>query len=54
MESKTVLEHSPQPEEAEVFRELAQRMMDNDHPVIPTPVEELSELEALYRRHLKA
>lgn len=53
VESRTVLEHSPQSEEAEVFRELAQRVMDNDRPVIPTPVEELAELEALYRRHLK-
>ena len=54
VESRTVLEHSPQSEEAEVFRELAKRVTDNDRPVIPTPVEELSELEALYRRHLKA
>ncbi len=53
VESRTVLEHSPQSEEAEVFRELAQRVMDDDRPVIPTPVEELSELEALYRRYLK-
>jgi nitrogenase iron protein NifH len=54
VESRTVLEHSPQSEEADAFRELAQRVMDNDRPVIPTPMEELSELEALYRRHLKA
>ncbi len=54
VESRTVLEHSPQSKEAEVFKELARRVMDNDRPVIPTPVEELSELEALYRRHLKA
>lgn len=53
MESRTVLEHSPQSPEAEVFRQLAQQVMDNDHPVVPTPVEELSELEALYRRHMK-
>ncbi len=53
VESRTVLEHSPQSEEAEVFRGLAKQVMDNDRPVIPTPVEELSELEALYRRHLK-
>ncbi len=53
VESQTVLEHSPQTEEAEVFRELAQRVMDNDRPVIPTPVEELPKLEILYRRHLK-
>ncbi len=54
VESRTVLEHSPQSKEAEVFRELAQRVMDNERSVIPTPVEELSELEALYRRHMKA
>ena len=53
VESRTVLEHSPVSQEAEVFRELAKQVMDNDRPVIPTPVEELSELEALYRRHLK-
>jgi len=54
VESRTVLEHSPKSAEAEVFRQLAQRMMENDRPVIPTPVGELSELEALYRRHLRA
>jgi nitrogenase iron protein NifH len=54
VESRTVLEHSPRSEEAEVFRELARRVMGNDRPAIPTPVEELSELEAMYRRHLKA
>jgi nitrogenase iron protein NifH len=53
VESKTVLEHSPDSEEAEVFRELAKRVMDNDRPVIPTPVEELSELEAMYRQYIK-
>ncbi|HEY96272.1 MAG TPA: AAA family ATPase [Dehalococcoidia bacterium] len=54
VESKTVLEHSPESEEAEAFRELARQVMNNDNPVIPNPVEELSELEALYRWHLKA
>ena len=53
VESRTVLEHSPQSAEAEVFRQLAQQVMNNDRPVIPTPVEDISELEALYRRHLK-
>jgi len=52
VESKTVLEHSPQSAEAEVFRELAHRVMDNDRPVIPRPIEELSDLEAMYREHL--
>jgi len=54
VESKTVLEHSPGSEEAGVFRELAQQVINNDRPVIPTPVEELSELEALYRKHLNS
>lgn len=53
VECRTVLEHSPDSEEAEAFRELAKRVMDNDLRVIPTPVEELSDLEVLYRQHLK-
>ena len=53
VECKSVLELSPKSEEAEVFRKLAQQVMDNDRPVIPTPVEELPDLEALYRRHLR-
>jgi len=54
VESRTVLEHSPASEEAEGFRQLAEEVVSNDPPVIPTPLEEISELEALYRRHLKA
>ena len=53
VEGKTVLEHSPRSPEAEVFRGLAQRMLDNASRVIPTPIEEVAELEALYRRHLR-
>jgi len=53
VESKTVLEYAPNSPEAQVFLELAHRVMDNKGPVIPTPVEELSALEAMYRRHLK-
>ena len=52
VESRTVLEHSPESQEAAVFRQLAQRVLDSDHPVIPTPIEELSDLEAMYRQHL--
>lgn len=52
VENRTVLEHSPQAEEAEVFRRLAQLVMENEAPVVPTPVEELGELEVLYRLHL--
>ena len=53
VENKTVLEHSPNSEEAKAFRELAEKVMNNDPPVIPTPVEDLSELEIMYRQHLK-
>ena len=52
VEGRTVLEHAPQSTEAEVFRRLAQRMLDRDSRVIPTPIEDASQLEALYRRHL--
>lgn len=54
VQCRTVLEHSPDSEEGEAFRELAKRVMDNDRQVIPTPIEELSELEAMYRQHLTA
>jgi nitrogenase iron protein NifH len=52
VQGRTVLEHSPQSPEADVFRGLAQRTLDNDSRVIPTPIEEVAELEALYWRHL--
>ena len=52
VEGRTVLEHSPHSAEAEVFRGLAQHVLDNTGRVIPTPFEEVEELEALYRRHL--
>jgi nitrogenase iron protein NifH len=53
VEGRTVLQHSSQSPEADVFRELAQRVLDNEERVIPTPIEEVTELEALYRRHLE-
>ena len=52
VEGRTVLEHSPHSPEAEAFRGLAQKVLDNTVRVIPTPIEEVAELEALYRRHL--
>jgi nitrogenase iron protein NifH len=52
VEGRTVLLHSPQAEEVEVFRVLAQRILENTSRVIPTPFEQVDGLEALYRRHL--
>jgi nitrogenase iron protein NifH len=52
LEGQTVLRHSPRSDEAGVFRELAQRLLDNETRVSPTPIEQVDELEALYRRHL--
>jgi nitrogenase iron protein NifH len=51
-EGRTVLEHSPKSEEAKIFRELAKLVMANDSRVIPTPVEQSAELEAMYRQYL--
>ena len=53
VENRTVLEHSPNSEEAKAFWELAQKIMNNDPPVTPAPVEDLSELDALYRQHVE-
>jgi nitrogenase iron protein NifH len=52
VEGKTVLEHSPHSPEAEVFRELARRVLENDTRVIPRPIEEVEELERIYRQHI--
>jgi len=52
VEGRTVLAHAPRSTEAEVFLGLAQRMLDSDARVIPTPIEEVSQLEAIYRQHL--
>jgi nitrogenase iron protein NifH len=54
VENRTVLEHSPDSEEAKVFRDLAQKVMNNAPPVIPRPVEDLSELESMYREHVRS
>jgi nitrogenase iron protein NifH len=52
VEGRTVLVHSPRSAEADVFRDLAQRVLDNQARVTPTPIEDVAELETLYRRHL--
>ena len=52
LESRTVLELSPDSEEADGFRKLAEKVMSGGSPVIPTPLEELSELEVMYRTYL--
>ena len=52
VEGRTVLEHSPQSSEADVFRGLSQSILDNTTRVIPTPIEEITDLETLYRDHL--
>ena len=52
VEGSTVFIHSPRSVEADVFRKLAGQVLANVGRVIPTPIEEVTELEALYRRHI--
>lgn len=52
LEGRAVIEHSPGSKEATVFRELARQVIDNRSRVIPTPINELAELELLYRQHI--
>jgi len=52
VEGRTVLTHSPDSDEAGVFRDLAARLLKNDVRVIPTPIEDVEDLEALYRQRL--
>jgi nitrogenase iron protein NifH len=50
---KTVLEHSPRSAEADVFRRLAEKILENSTRVIPAPIEEIAMLEEMYRKHVK-
>jgi hypothetical protein len=52
LEARAVVEHSPGSTEAEIFRNLAKAIMENNARVIPTPVNDLAELEKMYRQHL--
>ena len=51
LEGKAVVEHSPGSPEAGVFRELARDILANDSRVIPTPMNDLAELEQMYRKY---
>jgi nitrogenase iron protein NifH len=52
LEGRAVVEHSPDSMEAKIFRNLANAIMENDSRVIPTPINDLAELEKMYRQHL--
>jgi nitrogenase iron protein NifH len=43
---RTVIEHEPESAQAQVYRDLATRVMKNTHFTIPTPLE-IEDLEAL-------
>jgi len=51
LEGKAVVEHSPESPEAGIFRELAKDILANDSRVIPTPMNDLAELEQMYRKY---
>lgn len=52
LEGRPVVEYAPNSQEAEIFRNLAKAIMENDSRVIPTPINDLAELETMYRQHL--
>lgn len=52
VKGRTVLQHSPNSPEADAFRHLAEMLLANQSRVIPTPVEEVEDLERLYRSRL--
>ena len=52
VDGRTVLEHSPNSSETATFRALAEQILENTARVIPTPFEDVQDLEALYRTHL--
>jgi nitrogenase iron protein NifH len=51
LEGRAVVEFAPESGEARIFRDLARDIMENGSRVIPTPVNDLAELEQLYRKY---
>jgi len=51
LEGRAVVEYAPKSDEARIFRDLARAVMENDSRVIPTPMNDLAELEQLYRKY---
>ena len=47
-----MVELSPLAQEAQIFRELASTVTKNDLKVVPTPTNELQEVEEMCRHHL--
>lgn len=52
LEGRPVVEYAPDSQEAKIFRNLAKAIMENNSRVIPTPINDLTELETMYRQHL--
>jgi nitrogenase iron protein NifH len=53
LEGRAVVEHSPASPEAEIFRDLARAILENNTRVIPTPIQDLAVLEQIYRQHVQ-
>jgi len=53
LKGRPVVEYAPDSKEAEIFRKLATEIMENDSRVIPTPINDLVELETMFRQHLE-
>jgi nitrogenase iron protein NifH len=51
LEGRAVVKHSPDSKEAEIFRNHAKAIIENDMRVIPAPVHNLAELETMCRQH---
>jgi nitrogenase iron protein NifH len=51
LEGRAVVDHAPNSDEARIFRDLARAILENDSRVIPTPMNDLAEIEQLYRKH---
>jgi len=50
---RTVVEGAPDSAVARAFRDLAAKVWEDSSRVIPTPIEDLAELEALYKSFMQ-
>lgn len=54
LEGKTVIEAFPHSSQAQIYRDLAQKIQANQQLIVPTPFETISELQFLMKKHQAA
>lgn len=51
LQSKTVIEALPESPQAQKYRDLAEKILNNEERIIPSPLESIGDIQALMRNH---